>query len=241
MPKERETMMLTKRYRDERGPTEAGWLQSMHSFSFGQYYDPAHMGFGPLRVINEDHIIPGAGFGMHPHANMEIITYVIKGELAHKDSMGNGSVIRPGDIQIMSAGTGVAHSEFNNSDDNGVHLLQIWIMPGEQNVKPNYQQKAFDAADLQNRFHTVIAPDDADGALVIRQDARMLAGRFDENVEVTLPIDASRKYWLQVAQGIAEINGEKASAGDGIAIEKEQTITVKSVTQSEILVFDLPK
>lgn len=231
--------MLTKRYRDERGPTDAGWLKSMHSFSFGHYHDPLHMGFGPLRVINEDRVIPGAGFGTHPHANMEIISYVLSGELAHKDSMGNGSVIKPGDIQIMSAGSGVSHSEFNNSSDNGVHFLQIWIMPGVQNAQPSYQQKSF-ADQERNRFHTVISPDGAEGTLSIRQDARMLAGKFDEDAEAQLPLEPGRKYWLQVAQGIAEINGEKASAGDGFAIQKEDLLTVKAVTEAEILVFDLP-
>jgi quercetin 2,3-dioxygenase len=232
--------MLTKRYRDERGPTDAGWLKSMHSFSFGHYHNPEHMGFGPLRVINEDRVVPGAGFGTHPHANMEIISYVLSGELAHKDSLGNGSVIKPGDVQIMSAGTGVAHSEFNNSNESGVHFLQIWIMPSVQNAQPNYQQKSFADAELRNQFHTVISPDGAEGSLTIRQDARMLAGKFDEGAEVKLPIEPGRKYWLQVAQGIAEVNGEKVNAGDGLAMEGETLISVKSITQSEILVFDLP-
>ncbi len=232
--------MLTQRYRDERGPTDAGWLKSMHSFSFGHYHDPNHMGFGPLRVINDDHIIPGAGFGTHPHNNMEIITYVLRGELAHKDSMGNGSNIRPGDIQIMSAGSGIKHSEFNASKTDGVHLLQIWIMPNVQNTTPDYQQKSFSPEQTHNQFRVVISPDGEQDSLVIKQEARMLAGRFDENVETRFQTSDGRRYWLQVAQGIAEINGIKAFSGDGFAIESEDEIIVKSISESEILLFDLP-
>lgn len=231
--------MLAKRHRENRGRADAGWLKSMHSFSFGHYHDPAHMGFGPLRVINEDRVVPGAGFSTHSHANMEIISYVLEGELAHKDSMGNGSVIKPGDVQVMSAGTGVAHSEFNNSDKDGVHFLQIWIMPGVQNAEPSYQQKSF-ADSARNVFVTAISPDGADGSLVIRQDARMLIGRFDENQEAHLPTRPGRRYWLQIARGMAEINGEKSGAGDGIAVRDESAITIKSITDTEILVFDLP-
>lgn len=232
--------MITKRYRDERGPTDAGWLKSMHTFSFGHYQDPAHMGFGPLRVINEDRVIPGAGFGAHPHSNMEIISYVLEGELAHKDSMGNGSSIKPGDIQIMSAGKGVTHSEFNGSDSDEVHFLQIWIMPDAANQNPDYQQKSFDPEEMHNQLRVVISPDGEDGSLTIKQDAKMLSGHFDEDAEFTFLTKSGRKYWLQVAKGIAELNGEKASAGDGFAISDEETISLKSVTESEILLFDLP-
>lgn len=232
--------MLMKRYRDERGPTDAGWLKSMHSFSFGHYRDPKHMGFGPLRVINEDWVVPGAGFPTHPHDNMEIITYVLSGELAHKDSMGNGSVIRPGDVQLMSAGTGVTHSEFNNSDENEVHLLQIWIIPDKRNVAPGYQQKTFAVAQDKNRFHLVVSPDGAEGSLTMHQDARLLAGQFEENAAIDVPLEKGRRYWVQVARGIAEINGEKASAGDGIAIAAEDTMSLKAMTDTEVLLFDLP-
>ncbi|MBV1929387.1 MAG: pirin family protein [Gammaproteobacteria bacterium] len=233
--------MMIKRHRDERGPTDAGWLKSMHSFSFGHYHDPDHMGFGPLRVINEDRVIPGAGFGTHPHSNMEIISYVLSGALAHKDSMDNGSSIKPGDIQLMSAGTGVTHSEFNGSETDPVHFLQIWIMPDTENTEPSYQQEHFSPEDMRNMFRVVISPDGVDGSLTIKQDARMLAGHFDENAEVTFDTQPERKYWLQIAQGIVEINGEDARAGDGFAITGEEKISVKSQTQSEILLFDLPQ
>jgi redox-sensitive bicupin YhaK (pirin superfamily) len=232
--------MITKRHRDERGPTDAGWLKSMHSFSFGHYQDPVHMGFGPLRVINEDRVIPGAGFSTHSHSNMEIISYVLKGALAHKDSMGNGAAIRPGDIQLMSAGSGVTHSEYNGSETDEVHFLQIWIMPNVQNEAPGYQQKHFDDDALKGGFRAVISPDGKDGALIIKQDARMLAGKFSEGEISEFHADKNRKYWLQIAQGIAEVNSEKAMAGDGFAIEGEEVISVTSVTDTEILLFDLP-
>lgn len=232
--------MLTIRPAAERGPTRAGWLDSMHSFSFGQYFDPAHMGFGPLRVINEDHIIAGAGFGTHPHDNMEIITYVLSGELAHKDSMGNGSLIRPGDIQLMSAGTGVAHSEFNNSQTDSVHLLQIWIMPDKRNVEPGYQQKRFDTTEMQNKFRVVVSPDGADGSLRIQQNARMLTGRFDTGKNTVFAADSTRRYWLQIARGDVEANGVKLEAGDGLAITREDEIAVTAKTDAEIILFDLP-
>ena len=232
--------MITKRYRDERGPTDAGWLKSMHSFSFGHYQDPQHMGFGPLRVINEDRVIPGAGFGEHGHSNMEIISYVLKGELAHKDSMGNGSSIKPGDVQIMSAGSGVRHSEFNGSDEEDVHFLQIWIMPNVENEAPDYQEKSFDDEEMQNTFRVVVSPDGEKGSLTIKQDARMLAGKFEEGQEGEFQTQKGRRYWLQIAQGLADVNGEKASAGDGFAIENEELIKVQSITASEVLLFDLP-
>lgn len=232
--------MLAKRLSEERGPTNAGWLDSKHSFSFGHYFDPAHMGFGPLRVINEDRVAPGAGFGAHPHDNMEIISYVLEGELAHKDSMGNGSVIRPGDIQLMSAGTGVSHSEFNNSRTDSVHFLQIWIMPAVKGAKPNYQQRSFDRAEMENKFRVVISPDGADGSLIVNQDARMLAGRFEDGKPATIATDTGRRYWLQMARGEAVINGMKAEAGDGFGITGEDEIRVEGTKVAEILVFDLP-
>lgn len=232
--------MLTKRYRDERGPTDAGWLKSMHSFSFGHYQDPDHMGFGPLRVINEDRVAPGAGFGAHPHSNMEIISYVIKGGLAHKDSMGNGSTIKPGDIQIMSAGTGVAHSEYNASDNEEVHFLQIWIIPNAQDEAPDYQQTSFAPEDMHNKFRVVISPDGENDSLRIKQDARMLAGKFGDGHTTVFETRPGRRYWLQMVQGIAEVNGEKMAAGDGLAIENEKSIIITSGTDTEILLFDLP-
>ena len=232
--------MLIKRNSADRGPTNIGWLDSRHSFSFGHYYDPAYMGFGPLRVINEDRVAPGAGFGTHPHANMEIITYVLDGALAHRDSMGNGSVIRPGDIQLMSAGTGVSHSEFNNSATEGVHFLQIWIIPSAQGAKPDYQQRTFGRAGMENQFRVVISPDGAGDSLVVNQDARMLAGHFEMNVNTTLPVTPGRRYWLQMARGAADVNSVAVQAGDGLAITGEESIRVKTAAASEILVFDLP-
>lgn len=232
--------MIEQRYANERGPTDAGWLNSMHSFSFGHYQDPDHMGFGPLRVINEDRVVPGAGFGEHSHSNMEIISYVLKGELAHKDSMGNGSSIKPGEIQIMSAGSGVRHSEFNGSDDNEVHFLQIWIMPNVQDEEPDYQEKSFAHTDMHNRFKVVVSPNGEDQSLIIKQNARMLAGRFDSGHETEFKTQKGRKYWLQIAQGEADINEKSASAGDGFAVQDEELITVKPKTDAEILLFDLP-
>lgn len=235
--------MLVKRDRNERGPTETGWLKSQHSFSFGRYFDPDHMGFGPLRVINEDWVIPGAGFPTHPHDNMEIITYVLSGELAHKDSMGNGSVIKPGDIQVMSAGSGVTHSEFNNSDRNEVHLLQIWIMPNVKNATPGYQQKTF-SSDVRNEFRQVISSEGptegASNTLTIRQNAGIYVGKFDEDAETIFAADSARRYWVQVARGNVQVNGEEARAGDGFAITNEKEISVKASTEAEILLFDLP-
>jgi len=233
--------MIVKRHRNDRGPTDAGWLKSMHSFSFGHYHDPEHMGFGPLRVINDDHVIPGAGFGTHPHSNMEIISYVLDGELAHKDSMGNGSSIKAGDIQLMSAGTGVTHSEFNGSRKNGLHFLQIWIMPDVENTEPGYQQKAFEPSEMQNKFRVVVSPDGENGSLQIKQDARLLTGKFDQNAEAVFEAHPDRKYWVQIVRGIARINTHEARAGDGFAISGEDTISVTSTTDAEILLFDLPQ
>lgn len=232
--------MITKRYRDERGNVDIGWLNSKHSFSFGHYYDPEHIGFGPLRVINEDRVIPGAGFDMHPHRNMEIISYVLKGELKHKDSAGNGSSIKPGNVQVMSAGSGITHSEFNGSYEDEVHFLQIWIMPNIQNEAPDYQEKTFDHDETENTFRVIVSPDGADGSLLIKQDARMLAGKFREGTQNEFNTQTGRKYWLQMVQGLAEISGEKACAGDGFAIENEDVIKIKTITDSEILIFDLP-
>lgn len=232
--------MLIKSSKDERGLTNAGWLRSKHSFSFGSFYDPEKMGFSVLRVINEDRVIPGAGFGTHPHNNMEIISYVLNGGLAHKDSMGSGSIIKPGDIQIMSAGSGVAHSEYNASDNEEVHFLQIWIMPNVVNQKPNYQQKTFNPEELHNKFRIVISSDGEDQSLLIRQDARMFAGTFDEGYQTTVPVNAHRRYWLQMARGTARINEEQISAGDSLAVKNTDTLELTAITNAEILLFDLP-
>ena len=231
--------MITKRSGNERGPTNMGWLNSMHSFSFGHYFDPAHMGFGSLRVINDDRVAPGAGFDTHAHSNMEIISYVLEGELAHKDSMGTGSVIRPGDVQLMSAGTGVTHSEFNNSTSQEVHFLQIWIMPSQRNLAPAYQQKSFAPQELRNRFRVVVSPDGEDGSLRIHQNARLLAARFDAGAETTIALKPDRKYWVQFAQGSAEVNADSATTGDGFAIERENSLRLKALTAAEVLLFEL--
>lgn len=231
--------MLKKRHHHERGPTNAGWLKSMHTFSFGRYLDPEHMGFGPLRVINEDRVVPSAGFSEHPHSNMEIISYVLKGQLAHKDSMGNGSTISPGDIQLMSAGTGVTHSEFNASDTEEVHFLQIWITPDTENTEPGYQQQHFDALTIKDQFHPVISPDGSNGSLRIRQDAWLYVGKFNANNTTVFNAKSTRKYWMQIVEGDVEVNGEPASVGDGIAISEEKTIYLKSISTSEVLIFDM--
>lgn len=231
--------MITKRPAHERGPTNIGWLNSKHSFSFGSYFDPAHMGFGSLRVINDDRVAPGAGFDTHSHNNMEIVSYVLEGELAHRDSMGTGSVIRPGDVQLMSAGTGVAHSEFNHSDKDEVHFLQIWILPNVRNPEPEYQQKSFAPEELHNRFRLVVSPDGAEGSLRIRQDARLLAARFDAGAEGKVSLKPGRKYWVQFARGAAEVNGERAAEGDGFALEQEKELRLKSVSGTEVLLFEL--
>lgn len=231
--------MLVKRHRSERGPTDAGWLKSMHTFSFGGFYDPAHMGFGPLRVINDDAVIPGAGFDTHGHKNMEIISYVFEGSLAHKDSMGTGSIIEVGDVQLMSAGRGVTHSEFNGSKDKQVRFLQIWIMPDVENTEPGYQQKSFKPADIKNRFKVVVSKDGEEGSLVIKQDARLLVTKLDEGKTIEFEPKSDRKYWVQMVNGLATVNGHSAAAGDGFALQGEEKISVEGNSDAEILLFDL--
>lgn len=233
-----------------RGLTEIDWLHSRHSFSFGEYYDPAHMGFGPLRVINEDVVAPGAGFPMHGHAHMEIITYVLSGALQHRDSLGNGDVIRPGDVQAMSAGGGIHHSEFNPSDSDGVHLLQIWILPQARGGDPLYQQTSFDPAGAQNQWQTLVTPDGAGGTLAIRQDATLRAVRLDAAATVDIDLRSDRKYWLQAARGHATLasgtgGGDLRAdlrAGDGLGLEKASGKAILQASESaEILLFDLPQ
>lgn len=233
--------MLIKRDRNERGPTDAGWLNSQHSFSFGGYYDPAQMGYGPLRVINEDRVVPSAGFQTHPHSNMEIISYVLSGALAHKDSMGNGSTITAGEVQLMSAGSGVSHSEFNASNDEDVHFLQIWIVPNKSNTQPGYAQKRFDEADMHNRFHVVVAPDGAEGALAIKQDARLAIAKLESGATLNQTLADNRKYWIQVARGELSVNGETAKAGDGFAVDQETQLVLQAQAPAEVLLFDLPR
>ena len=233
--------MINIRRAAERGTANFGWLDSRHTFSFGEYYDPKHMGFGPLRVINEDRVRPGAGFGTHGHQDMEIISYVLEGALEHKDSIGTGSVIRPGDVQIMSAGTGIRHSEFNHSVTEPVHFLQIWIVPNREGVAPRYDQRTFPDADKRNRLRLVGSSDGRDGSIVIYQDVELFATLLDGGEHVTHAWRPGRKGWLQVARGTVVMNGHELDTGDGAALEREPALTVTAkVAGTEILVFDLP-
>lgn len=224
---------------DQRGFADHGWLKSYHTFSFADYYDPAHMHFRALRVINEDRVLPKKGFGTHPHSDMEIISYVLEGALQHKDSMGNGSVIRPGDVQRMSAGTGVLHSEFNASEQDLVHFLQIWIVPDRKGHKPGYEQKHFSEADRKNQLRLVASSDGSEGSISVHQDMRLFAGVFDAGAETSFELLPSRHAWVHVARGAIELNGTALSAGDAAAFDDAGSIQIKSGGASEILVFDL--
>jgi redox-sensitive bicupin YhaK (pirin superfamily) len=232
--------MMTLRRGKERGYADHGWLQSFHSFSFAEYNDPAHMGFGPLRVINEDRVAPGMGFGTHGHRDMEIISYVLEGALAHKDSMGNGSVIRPGDVQRMSAGSGVMHSEFNHATAQTTHFLQIWIQPNVTGIAPGYEEKRFEAADKRGRLRLIAAPDGADGAVTIHQDARVYAGLFDGAESAQLPIAAGRRAYVHVARGSVRVNGTPLAAGDAAKLAGEVKLELDGGVDAEVLLFDLP-
>jgi redox-sensitive bicupin YhaK (pirin superfamily) len=232
--------MLALRRSDERGYADHGWLKSFHSFSFADYYDPRHMGFGPLRVINEDRVAPGMGFGTHGHRDMEIISYVLDGELAHKDSLGTGSVIRPGDVQRMSAGTGVRHSEFNHSAQQVTHFLQIWIEPGVQGIPPSYEEKRFEATDKRGRLRLVASPDGAEGSVTIHQDARVYAGLFDGDERATLNIEPGRRAYVHVARGEITVEGERLTAGDAAMITDANSAVLSGGKGAEVLAFDLP-
>ncbi len=232
--------MITLRPADERGSANFGWLDSRHSFSFGSYYEPNYMGFGNLRVINEDKVIPGQGFATHSHRDMEIISYVIQGELEHKDSIGNGSIIRPGDVQRMSAGTGIAHSEYNPSSDNPVHFLQIWIIPEQTGLKPSYEQKAFSEADKQGKLRLVGSQDGRDGSVTIHQDVDVYSTILNVDETVTHNLATNRSAWLQVVRGEVAVNDRSLNAGDGAAIVLEDKITLKGLADNtEVLLFDL--
>lgn len=231
--------MMTIRPSHERGHFDHGWLETYHSFSFDRYHDPAHMGFRSLRVLNEDRVQPGRGFGTHPHRDMEIITCVLSGALEHRDSMGNGSVIRVGDVQRMSAGTGITHSEFNASEDQPVHLLQIWILPEREGITPGYEQKAVPRAERRGRLRVLAAPDGANGAVTIHQDARLLTAILDPGEEVCHSLDREKYAWIQVAAGDIVVNGESLRQGDGAAISGEEEIRIRGVTQAEVFLFDL--
>ncbi|CAN5786336.1 pirin family protein [soil metagenome] len=231
--------MLTVRKSQERGYADHGWLRSFHSFSFAGYYDPAHMGFGNLRVINEDRVAAGGGFGTHGHKDMEIISYVLSGELAHKDSMGNVKSIPPGDVQRMSAGRGVQHSEFNHKADETTHFLQIWIEPKERGVAPGYEQKKFDDAEKRGKLRLVASPDGAEGSVSMNADARLFAALIDGDEKASLTIDPTRKSYVQLVRGEVEVNGQKLSGGDAAMIEGESKIELGAGKDAEVLVFDL--
>jgi quercetin 2,3-dioxygenase len=224
----------------ERGHANHGWLDSFHSFSFAEYFDAKHVEFGPLRVINEDRVAPGAGFGTHPHRDMEIISYVISGELAHKDSMGNGSVIRPGDVQRMSAGIGIRHSEFNPSDKKEVHFLQIWIKPAVTGLEPSYEERHFSDADKRGRLRLIASPDGAEDSVKIHQDALLYAGRFDADERAALPLRKGRRSYVHVVRGKLNVNGTSLSGGDAMKIAASDQVVIDQGRDSEVLVFDLP-
>ncbi len=232
--------MIEFRLGNERGYADHGWLKSFHSFSFAGYQDPRHMGFGPLRVINEDRIAPGTGFGTHGHRDMEIISYVFEGALAHRDSMGNGSVIRPGDVQRMSAGTGVLHSEFNHEASGETHFLQIWIEPSRRSVVPGYEERHFDEAHKRGRLALVASPDGALGSVRIHQDARLYAGLFDGDERAELEIAPGRRAYVHVGRGQVSVNGHALRAGDAVKLLDEPLVRLSDGQQAEVLVFDLP-
>ncbi len=225
---------------EDRGYADHGWLKSFHSFSFADYHDPEHIEFGPLRVINEDRVSPGQGFGTHSHRDMEIISYVLEGELAHKDSTGTSSTIRPGDVQRMSAGRGVKHSEFNPSANEGVHFLQIWIQPNVQGVAPSYEEKRFSAEEKRGRLRLIASPDRAEGSVLIQQDARVFAGLFDGDESAEFVIGPGRLAYVHVARGAITANGAALQAGDALKLTDNDKLTLRQGREAEVLVFDLP-
>lgn len=231
--------MITLRKASERGHAHHGWLESWHSFSFADYYDPSHMNFGALRVINEDIVQPGKGFDTHGHRDMEIVTYILSGRLRHRDSMGNGGDIHPGEVQLMRAGTGVMHSEFNPSDDEPVHLLQIWIIPDEQGLAPDYWQKPFPVEAKRARWCLLVSPDAAQGSLKIHQDARLFAALLEAAETLDYPVAAGRKIYLHVAHGSLTANGQRLNAGDALMYSDERRVALEKADEAEVLLFDL--
>jgi redox-sensitive bicupin YhaK (pirin superfamily) len=233
--------MMIVRNAEQRGHANHGWLDSHHTFSFAEYYDPSHMGFHALRVINDDRVAPGQGFGTHPHRDMEIVSYVLEGAIEHKDSMGTGSVIRPGDVQRMTAGTGVRHSEWNASKTLPVHFLQIWIMPAKSGLAPGYEQKTFPDADKRGRLRVVASPDGRDGSVTLHADAVLHAGLFEKGESAALSLGEGRAAWVHVAAGKVSVNGQELSEGDGAAIEGEGFVRLEGSSGGEVLVFDLAR
>lgn len=233
--------MLIKRPANERGHADHGWLRSFHSFSFADYFDRNHMHFGPLRVINEDWVAANMGFGMHPHKDMEIVTYILEGELTHQDSMGHQEVIRPNDVQRMSAGTGVYHSELNRHLSETCHLLQIWLMPDQKNLKPEYEQTTFQLTEKRGRLRLIATPDGAEGAVTIHANVRLYAGLFDGSESATQALPADRMAYVHVARGSITVNGEALVAGDALMLRDEALVSLTNGVQAEVLVFDLPR
>ena len=231
--------MISVRKSNERGHFDHGWLNTYHTFSFDQYYDPRYMGFRDLRVINEDFVAPGRGFPRHGHRDMEIITYILEGALKHEDSMGNGSVIRPGDVQRMTAGTGVRHSEQNASNTERVHLLQIWILPNADDLTPGYEQKAFSEAERRGQLRLIASGDGRDGSVQLNQDVKLFASLLDAGKTIDFQIDPVRYAWIQVARGAISVNGERAEQGDGVVVVAESLLNIKAEEPAEILLFDL--
>jgi len=233
--------MLTPRRSHERGHADHGWLKSFHSFSFADYHDPAHMGFGNLRVINEDRIAPGTGFGTHGHRDMEIVSYVLEGALAHKDSIGNGATIVPGEVQRMSAGRGILHSEYNHAADATTHFLQIWILPDRAGVTPGYEQKVFADAEKRGRLRLVASPDGRDGSVRLHADASMYAGLFDGAERAELALDPNRLAYVHVARGAVSVNGLPLEAGDALKLDRESQLRIDHGRGAEVIVFDLAR
>ena len=232
-------MSTAVRKSEDRGRAKLDWLDSKHSFSFGQYHDPKHMGFGPLRVINEDRVVPGGGFATHTHNDMEIISYPLEGALAHKDSLGNGSMIRPGDVQRMSAGTGVRHSEYNASAEKPVHFLQIWVIPEKQGLSPSYEQKTFEIAEKRGKLRLIGSRDGRNGSVTIHRDVDLYATLLGAGDAVTHSLAVGRGAWVQIARGTAALNGKRLQAGDGVAVEEPGQLRLEGLGDAEVLLFDL--
>lgn len=232
--------MLQIRKSNDRGHANHGWLNTYHTFSFASYRDPRHMGFRSLRVMNEDWVAPGQGFGTHPHQDMEIVTYVLEGALEHKDSMGNGEVLRPGEFQRMTAGTGITHSEFNPSPTEPVHLYQIWLFPSEKGLEPSYEQRRFPESDRHNKLQLVASPSGEHGSLLIHQDARIYLGNLDKGSQIHQQFASNRHAWLQVLRGSVTVNGQRLETSDGVAVSDEAELAIQAAENAEIMLFDLP-
>lgn len=231
--------MIQVRHADERGAADFGWLDSKHTFSFGQFYDPDHMGFGPLRVINEDRVAPGKGFDTHGHQDMEIISYVLDGALEHKDSLGTGSVIRAGDVQRMTAGSGIRHSEFNHSDTDPVHFLQIWILPEREGLEPGYEQRSFSSEDRSGGLRLLASRNGEAGSLTVHQDVRLYGSLLRTAEKLVHPVQSDRRVWIQVVRGALTVNGKSVGSGDGVALADEHEVHLVARSDSEILLFDM--